>query len=153
MPDPARAGVRLGVDVGTVRVGVAASDPHGILATPVVTLDRDETGLSDIKELVAIVAQRSAVEVVVGLPLTLRGADGAAAAAARSYAAVLAEHVAPVPVVLVDERLSTVSAHRTLAERRVPGRARRAVVDQLAAVEILQARLDQLGRQPDGGAR
>jgi putative Holliday junction resolvase len=152
MPDPARAGVRLAVDVGTVRVGVAASDPHGILASPVTTLDRDEAGLSDIKELVAIVAQRSAVEVVVGLPLTLRGADGAAAAAARSYAATLAEHIAPVPVVLVDERLSTVSANRTLAQRQVPGRRRRAVVDQLAAVEILRARLDQLDRHVDGGA-
>jgi putative Holliday junction resolvase len=138
--------VRLAVDVGTVRVGIAASDPAGILATPVTTLQRDQAGMTDIRELAAMVAERNAVEVVVGLPLTLRGADGAAAAAARSYAALLAEHIAPVPVVMVDERLSSVSANRTLAERRVPGRARRTVVDQLAAVAILQSRLDRLSR-------
>lgn len=152
MSDAARRGVRLAVDVGTVRVGVAASDPHGILATPVATLQRDEVGLSDIRELAAMVVQREVVEVVVGLPLTLRGADGAAASAARSYAAILAEHVAPVPVVLVDERLSSVSANRTLADRQVPGRARRAVVDQLAAVEILQSRLESLRRDIPGSA-
>jgi putative Holliday junction resolvase len=150
MLDGVRPGVRLAVDVGTVRVGVAASDPDSILATPVATLLRDEAGLSDIDELAALVEQRNAVEVVVGLPLTLRGADGAAAAAARAYAAVLAERINPVPVVLVDERLSSVSANRALAERKVPGRSRRAVVDQVAAVEILQSRLDQLRRSPGG---
>lgn len=151
MSDATRPGVRLAVDVGTVRVGVAASDPDGILATPVETLRRDEAGLSDISKLADLVEQRNAVEVVVGLPLTLRGADGAAAAAARSYAAVLADRIAPVPVVFVDERLSSVSANRTLHDRRVPGRSRRAVVDQLAAVEILQSRLDQLRGSAPGG--
>lgn len=137
-------GVRLGVDVGTVRVGVAVSDPDGILATPVETLARDTDAQSDIDTLVALVTERRVVEVVVGLPRTLRGADGASALAARHYAAALSARVAPVPIVLVDERLTSVYANRVLAERRVPGKARRAVVDQIAAVGILQSRLDEI---------
>jgi putative Holliday junction resolvase len=137
-------GVRLAVDVGTVRVGVAVSDPDGILATPVATLARDTDSAGDIDEISALVAERGAVEVVVGLPRTLRGRDGTSAQAARRYAADLAQRIAPVPVVLVDERMTSVTANRILAERRVPGRSRRAVVDQLAAVEILQSRLDEL---------
>lgn len=142
--DTPRRGVRLGVDVGTVRVGVAVCDPDGILATPVVTLARDIDTAADIAQLVTLVAERNAVEVVLGLPRTLRGRDGTSAQDARRYAAELSARIAPVPVVLVDERMTSVQANRILAERRVPGRARRAVVDQIAAVEILQSRLDQL---------
>ena len=130
-------GVRLGVDVGSVRVGVAASDPDGILATPVATLARGEA----LEAIVALVAERSAVEVVVGHPRHLSGAAGASAADAESFAASLRERV-EVPVTLVDERLTTVSATRTLSERGVRGRAQRAVVDQAAAVAILQSALD-----------
>lgn len=149
----------MGVDVGTVRVGVAVSDPDGILATPVTTLARDEIAGRDIDDLATMVADRSVVEIVVGLPRTLRGTDGVAAAAARRYADTLAERVAPVPVVLVDERLSSVYANRIFDERKVSGRARRPVVDQLAAVTILQTRLDvfrrddeTFGRVRDDGA-
>jgi putative Holliday junction resolvase len=134
-----RDGVRIGVDVGSVRVGVAASDPHGVLATPVATVARRADG-GDLDRLAELIEERSAVEVVVGLPRSLHGGEGRAAGAARAYAEQLAARVAPVPVRLCDERFSTVSAHRALA--RVPGRARRAVVDQAAAVEILQAALD-----------
>ena len=130
-------GVLIAVDVGTVRVGVAASDPGGILATPVATLAR-ETALD---ELVALVAERAAVEVVVGHPKHLSGAAGASAKDAEEFAAALRERVG-VPVTLVDERLSTVAATRTLAERGVRGKAQRAVVDQAAAVAILQTVLD-----------
>jgi putative Holliday junction resolvase len=136
------AGVRLGVDVGNVRVGVARSDRDAILATPLVTLPRDAKRGSDLDALEALVREYEAVEVVVGLPRSLSGKEGPAAVAARAYAARLAERVAPVPVRLVDERLTTVSAERTLAERGVRGRNRRAVVDQAAAVVILQAALD-----------
>lgn len=136
--------MRLAVDVGTVRVGVAVSDPDGILATPVVTLARDTESAGDIDEIVTLVATRGVVEVVVGLPRTLRGHDGASAHAARQYADTLAPRIAPVPVVMVDERMTSVTANRILAERRVPGRSRRAVVDQIAAVAILQSRLDEL---------
>jgi putative Holliday junction resolvase len=136
------AGVRLGVDVGSVRVGVARSDRDGILATPVVTLRRDTKAGADLEALAALVAEHEVVEVLVGLPRSLSGREGPAATAARAYADRLAVRIAPVPVRLVDERLTTVSAERTLAERGVRGRARRRVVDQAAAVVILQAALD-----------
>lgn len=134
-------GVRLGVDVGSVRVGVAISDPDGILATPLVTLPRD-TGGADLLSLTALVDEHGAVEVIVGLPVGMSGRDGAAAGFARAYAEQLALRVAPVPVRLVDERLTTVSAERVLRDRGVSGKARRKVVDQAAAVVILQTALD-----------
>jgi putative Holliday junction resolvase len=150
------AGVRIGVDVGSVRVGVAASDPAGALAYPVVTLARDSAGNRDLDELAAIVAERTAVEVVVGLPRSLSGREGPAVAAARDYAAALAERVAPVPVRLVDERLTTVVAEQQLRAAggggRSGGRARRRVIDQAAAVAILQSTLDA-GRPAAGGKR
>jgi putative Holliday junction resolvase len=136
-----RDGVRLGVDVGSVRVGTAISDPDGILATPLVTLARDAGG-RDLVQLAGLVAEHDVVEVVVGLPVGLSGRDGAAAALARAYAEELASRVAPVPVRLVDERLTTVSAERVLRDRGVRGKARRKVVDQAAAVVILQTALD-----------
>lgn len=137
-----RTGTRVGVDVGAVRVGVAVSDPAGRLAVPHATLARDVAGESDLHALAALVAERDAAEVVVGLPRSLSGRDGPAAAVARAYAARLAEVVAPVAVRLVDERLSTVAAERALAESGVRGRSRRAVVDQSAATIILQSALD-----------
>jgi putative Holliday junction resolvase len=145
-------GARLGVDVGQVRVGVAISDPDGILASPLITLRRDlNTGNegipADISELAHLVHVHHTVEVVVGHPVTLSGARGPAAATAEAYARRLAEAVAPVPVRLVDERMSTVVATRRLAERGVRGRRQRAVVDQAAAVEILQSWLDAQRRR------
>jgi putative Holliday junction resolvase len=134
--------VRVGVDVGTVRVGVAASDPGGILATPLTTLARDVDGGHDLRSLAALVLDREAIEILVGLPRSLSGRDGPAAAAARAYAAQLAALVAPVPVRLVDERLSTVSAHQALRGSGVSERKGRQVVDQVAAVVILQLALD-----------
>jgi putative Holliday junction resolvase len=140
-------GARLGVDVGTVRVGVAICDPDGILATPLMTLARDAsvTGGAtprDVGDLVRLVGEHDVVGVVVGLPVTLAGRDGPAANAARRYAEALATRINPVPVHLTDERMSTVVATRRLAERGVRGRRQRAVVDQAAAVEILQGWLD-----------
>jgi putative Holliday junction resolvase len=145
-PDPG-PGRRLGVDFGEVRVGVALSDPSGVLATPLVTLKRDRSGGpesgTDLDALVALVAEHAVVEVVVGLPRTLAGRHGPAAQAATDYARTLAERLgAGVPVRLIDERLTTVSATRVLAERGVRGRKQRAVVDQAAAVEILQGWLE-----------
>ncbi len=140
-------GVWLGVDVGTVRVGVARSDPHGILATPLVTLARDVQDNQDILGLVALVREHEAVGIVVGLPRTLQGREGPSAAMARDYAEALRRALADVgetrPVELVDERLTTVSAQRKLARSGVRGsRAKRAVIDQAAAVELLQHWLD-----------
>ena len=135
-------GVRIGVDVGTVRVGVAASDPSGVLASPVATLARDTTGGADLAELARLVREREAVEVVVGLPRSLSGRDGAAARAAREYATALAERVHPIPVRLADERMTTVAATRRLREAGIRGRKGRTVVDRSAAVLILQGWLD-----------
>ncbi|HEX5494142.1 MAG TPA: Holliday junction resolvase RuvX [Mycobacteriales bacterium] len=135
-------GARLGVDVGAVRVGVAASDPDGVLAHPVTTLRRDPDGGRDLDELAAIVRQREVVLVVVGLPVSLSGRVGRAAQDATAYADALGERIAPVPVRLADERFTTVLASRTLSQRGVRGRRQRGVVDQAAAVLILQGWLD-----------
>ncbi|WP_299058074.1 Holliday junction resolvase RuvX [uncultured Nocardioides sp.] len=134
-----RAGTRLGIDPGKARIGVARSDPSGILATPVETVRR---GKDDMARLVALVAETEAVEVVVGLPRSLNGGEGPAAGESRRFARRLARQVAPVPVRLCDERLTTVSAESMLREQGRYGRDRRAVVDQAAAVLILQHALD-----------
>ncbi|WP_410654833.1 Holliday junction resolvase RuvX [Amycolatopsis sp. lyj-112] len=139
--DPGR-GRRLGVDVGSVRVGVALSDPDPILASPLVTLTRDASGDKDVDQLVGLVTEHDVVEVVVGLPRTLKDRHGPAAQAALDYAEKVAVKIAPVPVRLADERLTTVTASRMLSQRGVKGRKQRAVVDQAAAVEILQAWID-----------
>src|SRR5919201_1634090 len=123
-------GVRLGVDVGQVRVGVARSDPDGILATPLVTLARDLTAApdavpADVAELVRLAAEHEAVEVVVGLPVNLAGKHGPAAQNVSAYAARLADVMRPVAVTLTDERMSTVVASRRLAERGVRGKRQR----------------------------
>ena len=135
-------GVWFGVDVGTVRVGVARSDPRGVLAVPVATLKRDRRGGSDLAELAGLVAEYEAVGVVVGLPQTLAGREGSSAQMARDYVTALAARLPGYPVELVDERLSTVSAERQLAGQGVRAKGRRAVVDQAAAVVLLQHWLD-----------
>jgi putative holliday junction resolvase len=134
-----RPGVRLGVDPGDARIGVAVSDPTGFLATPVETVRR---GGGDLRRLARLVEETGAVEVVVGLPRSLSGTEGPAAAKVRDFAAGLARRIAPVPVRLCDERLTTVSAESILRERGRNGAKRRAVVDQAAAVLILQTALD-----------
>jgi putative Holliday junction resolvase len=136
-----RPGVRIGVDVGSVRVGVATCDPAGLIATPVETVRR---GRGDLDRLAALVAERAPVEVVVGLPTTLAGRHGPAAEAAEEFARRLAALLAArdVPVRLVDERLSTVDAQRGLRDSGVDTRRGRSVVDQAAAVIILQTALD-----------
>jgi putative Holliday junction resolvase len=134
-----RHGVRLGIDPGDARIGVARSDPTGFLATPVETVRR---GKGDLARIVAILAEEEAVEIVVGLPRSLSGGEGPAAAKVREFTSVLARRVAPVPVRLVDERLTTVSAEAMLRDQGRKGGKRRAVVDQAAAVFILQHALD-----------
>ncbi|WP_435746969.1 Holliday junction resolvase RuvX [Nocardioides sp. SYSU DS0663] len=138
-----RHGVRLGIDPGDARIGVARSDPTGFLATPVETVRRGSGDLRQISRLLASIAEDSeVVEVVVGLPRSLSGGEGPAAAKVRDFAARLARRVAPVQVRLVDERLTTVSAEAMLRDRGRSGSKRRAVVDQAAAVLILQHALD-----------
>jgi putative Holliday junction resolvase len=134
-----RHGVRLGIDPGEVRVGVARSDPSGFLATPVETLLR---GKGDLGRIARLVLEEEVVEVVVGLPRSLSGGEGPAALVVRDWTARLALRIAPVPVRLVDERLTTVSAEAMLRDRGRKGQRRRSVVDQAAAVMILQHALD-----------
>lgn len=136
-----RPGVRLGVDVGTARVGVARSDPHAMLATPVETVARDRSGTTDVARIAAIAAELDAMEVVVGLPLALSGATTASTNDAVAFARALHAAV-PVPVRLVDERLSTVSAQSALRSSGRSARTQRPVVDQVAATIILQHALD-----------
>ncbi|MDG3011276.1 Holliday junction resolvase RuvX [Rhodococcus sp. D2-41] len=140
--DPGR-GRRLGIDVGTVRIGVASSDPDCVLATPVETVARTPKTDEDVRRIVALVDEYEAVEVIVGRPRTLRGEDGKSSKMAGRFADVLARRIAPVPVRLVDERFSTVTAQRALRESGVRAKNQRSVVDQAAAVEILQSWLDE----------
>ncbi|HEY6276898.1 MAG TPA: Holliday junction resolvase RuvX [Streptosporangiaceae bacterium] len=134
-----RAGVRLAVDAGAVHIGVARCDPSGLLATPLATVSR---GPGDLDRIASLVAAEGAIEVIVGLPTGLSGREGAAAAGARAFAAELAARLTPVPVRLVDERLTTVIAHDALRQAGRGSRARRPVVDQAAAALILQGALD-----------
>lgn len=138
--DPGR-GRRLGVDVGTVRIGVAVSDPDGILATPVETVRR-ERGDRHLRRLASLVKDLDVVEVVVGLPRTLADRAGASAQDAVRIADALAGRIGPVPVRLADERLTTVSAARSLREAGITSKEQRGMIDQAAAVAILQGWLD-----------
>lgn len=139
--DPGR-GRRIGIDVGSVRIGVAASDPDGLLATPVETVRRDRSD-RHIRRLAQLATELQAVEVVVGLPRTLADRTGPAAHDAIEVAAAVARRIAPVPVRMADERLTTVSAQRSLREAGVRAKGQRAMIDQVAAVGILQSWLDQ----------
>jgi putative Holliday junction resolvase len=131
--------VRLGVDVGDVRIGVARSDPSGMIATPLETVAR---GRGDLARLSDLTRDEDALEVVVGLPRSMSGGEGPSAAKVRLFAVRLADAVSPVPVRLCDERLSTVSAEAVLRGQGRKGQRRRAVVDQAAAVVILQNALE-----------
>ena len=139
-----------------VRVGLSASDPDGILATPVKTLSRDAKRNSDVKVVVREAASRGACQIFVGLPRTMKGEEKASAQMARDYAAVLVRLLQDaglvVPVHMIDERLTTVSAHQALHNAGLDSREHRKVVDQVAAVEILQHAIDmQKARNADVG--
>ena len=134
-----RSGTRLGVDVGSVRIGIAASDPQGIVASPVETVSR---GKGDIPRIAQLCAERAAIELIVGLPRSLSGQEGRAARAVRHFATLLARRIAPVPVRMVDERLTTAAAWRDMHASGVSERRGRSTIDQAAAVVILQSALD-----------
>ena len=133
-------GVRLGIDPGDVRIGVASSDPAGILATPVETVASDDGALDRISGLAV---ELGAVRIYIGLPRSMSGSEGPAAGKVRAFARELSARVRPIPVRLCDERLSTVTAEGQLRGQGRKGRKRRAVVDQAAAVVILQGALER----------
>jgi len=131
--------VRLGIDVGSVRIGVARSDPGGLLASPLGTVRR---GSGDLAELTRLATENDAMEIVVGLAVGLRGAEGRSAAQGREFAEELAGRLAPLPVRLVDERFTTVLAHAALQRTGQDSRTRRQAVDKAAAAVLLQGALD-----------
>ncbi|MBW8764441.1 MAG: Holliday junction resolvase RuvX [Microbacterium sp.] len=142
-----RRGVRLGIDVGKARVGVARCDPDGMLAVPVETVPRSE---SSIDRLVELSVEYEPLEFVVGLPVNMRGDDTASTVDAREFAAAVHERTG-IPVRLVDERLSTVTAHAALRSSGRTQKNSRSIVDQVAAVVLLQQAIDtekSTGRAP-----
>jgi putative holliday junction resolvase len=144
-----RPGVRLCVDVGSVRIGIARSDASGTLAVP---LEAVRAGAESVAAVASLVEEWSAVEVIVGYPLTMRGEEGSAALIARDWATELSERVS-IPVRLVDERLSTVQAQRALQAGGRSTRQSRSVIDSASAVMVLQAELDRPeSPEPRGGA-
>jgi len=143
-----RRGVRMAFDWGDARIGVAASDPEGVLAYPVMTV---RAGAGEIDQLAAVVAEYEPIEVLVGFPRSLSGGEGPAAAQARERAARLAGSIV-VPVRLVDERLTTVTASQRLREGGKKAREQRELIDAAAAVAILEQALafEQSQERPPG---
>ncbi|KAA1376160.1 Holliday junction resolvase RuvX [Aeromicrobium fastidiosum] len=134
-----RRGRRLGVDVGDARIGVAVSDPDGILATPVETVP---AGPRAIARLADLVREHEAIECVVGLPMGLSGREGPAAGKVRAFCAELLTAIDPVPIRLFDERMSTITADSMLRHSGRSARGKRSIIDQAAATVILQTALD-----------
>jgi len=151
----------LALDVGGRRLGVAVSDPTRTVALPLTTLERQSPEI-DAGALGRLAAEHEASVLVVGLPLDLRGREAVAARGVRAYAGELAPLLPGIELTFVDERLSTVAAERALREQGVRGRARRGVVDRVAATVFLQTWLDRrrqadrqaegTGAEPGGGA-
>ena len=140
-----RPGVRIGIDVGQARVGVARTDPTPVLAVPLETIDRtpeDHDWKSVTARVSELVQEFAPIEVIVGLPLNLRGKETASTRSAVEFAENIAFVVHPVPVRLLDERLSTVAASDALRQSGVSSRGQKALIDQQAAVIILQQAID-----------
>jgi putative Holliday junction resolvase len=136
-----RRGRRLAIDVGDARIGVASCDPDGVLATPVETVPGRDVPAAQ-RRLKVLVEEYEPIEVLVGLPRSLSGREGPAAAKVRAFARQFAGRVTPVPVRLVDERMTTVTASQGLRASGVTSKKGRSVVDQAAAVVILQHALE-----------
>ncbi|MFJ9681571.1 Holliday junction resolvase RuvX [Streptomyces sp. NPDC101194] len=150
---PMRRGRRLAIDVGDARIGVASCDPDGILATPVETVPGRDVPAAH-RRLGQIVEEYEPIEIIIGLPRSLGGGEGPAAAKIRVFAQEVARSVAPVPVRLVDERMTTVTASQELRASGVKSRKGRSVIDQAAAVVILQNALESeraSGKAPGEG--
>jgi len=131
----------LGIDLGTKRIGIAASDRSGTIASPLTVLQRCGSQGGDHRNIAKIVIEEEAVVIVVGLPLNMDGSEGKAAQSARAEVERMAT-VVGVPVYVHDERLTTVAADRVMMEQNMNAQARRKVVDKWAAAVILQAWLD-----------
>ena len=133
-----RIGVRLAIDVGTVRVGVARSDPGGLMAVPLDAIAANDRAWAAV---IGLIDEYEAIEVIVGLPLSMDGTEGKAASLARTWAQTLSAQVA-VPVRMVDERLTTVQAQRGLHAAGRSVKSSRSMIDSASAVIILESDLD-----------
>ncbi|GAQ56768.1 Holliday junction resolvase RuvX [Streptomyces acidiscabies] len=148
-----RRGRRLAIDVGDARIGVASCDPDGILATPVETVSGKDVPAAR-RRLKQLADEYEPIEIVVGLPRSLKGGEGPAAVKVRGFAEALAKAVDPIPVRLVDERMTTVTAAQGLRASGVKSKKGRSVIDQAAAVIILQQALEServSGKAPGEG--
>lgn len=140
-------GRRLALDPGSVRIGVAVCDPDGLVATPVATVARDRRGEAHLDQIAQIATQYDVVAIIVGRPVGLSGNAGPAVAAADELAEAIGKRVAPIPIVRHDERFTTVAATQALRAAGLNSKAQRSVIDQAAAVAILQSWLDQHARK------
>jgi putative Holliday junction resolvase len=138
----------LALDIGERRIGVAISDEEGILAQPLLVIERKGTA-TDVAHVVRLLQEQQAQEIVVGMPYTLRGQQAAAAKKVQSFVSALREAV-HVPIILVDERLSTVEADRRMRESSVRREARRSRVDAVAAALILERYLSERRNKAHG---
>jgi putative holliday junction resolvase len=138
--DPVRTGVRLALDWGKARIGVAASDRDAVLAYPVETVPAGPTAIA---RVVALVAEYEPIELLLGLPRNLAGQDGPAAIWMRVVAGELAAALPELSLRLVDERMTTAAASRQLAGAGRNTRKQRQVIDQAAAVALLETALQQ----------
>jgi len=141
-------GVLIGLDLGTKTIGVAASDPDRRIATGVETVARKSFGV-DAKRLLALAAERNAAGFVLGLPVNMDGSEGPRAQSTRAFARNLAK-LTDLPIAFWDERLSTAAVERELIAADVSRAKRAAVIDEHAAMYILQGALDRLARLPKG---
>lgn len=144
-----RSGVRIGIDVGKARIGVARCDQHAMLAMPVETVPRASSGDADVARILGIALESEAIEVIVGLPLGMSGHRTPSTEDAEEFATRIADALGAsgewgvdVEVRLVDERLSTVSAQGQLRQAGKKTKQTRSIIDQAAAVIILQHALD-----------
>ena len=127
----------LGIDHGEARIGIAATDPLGILAHPVETIDVRKTDPLD--RIAALAGQRQVRTLVLGLPVRIDGTEGTAAAKVRAFGDKLAARLPGIPLVFVDEAYTTMDAAEKLREAGRKAKQQKAVIDQAAAVAILEA--------------
>jgi putative Holliday junction resolvase len=127
----------LGIDHGDARIGIAATDDFGILAHPVETIDRAK--VDPVSRIAELVERRKIRTLVVGLPIRMDGSEGESAAKVRAFAELLRERLPEIPLVFFDESLTTASASAKLREAGRKAKQQKSVIDQAAAVEILNA--------------
>jgi putative Holliday junction resolvase len=136
-----RKGKRLAIDVGSVRIGLATCDPDGILSSPIAALSRSESSSESVQAIVNLVSELNVIEVLVGDPISLSGSTTSSTRDARQLAAEIASAIS-VPVRLVDERLTTVSAQAKLRQTGINSRDAKHLIDSASAVEILEQALN-----------